>query len=457
MSFHSPIQRLERYVLRESLLPFVLGMGVVTFLFVIDFLFDYLDLILSKGVHPLTVLELFLLSLGWITALSVPCGVLVAALMTFGRLAQDNEITGMRALGVNLGRVIRGPLLGGLLVAVTLTLFNNYILPETNHRLANLTLAIYKKRPAAKIVPGVFIDAFDNYSILVKQVDDRTGELKDITIYDYSQGRIPTTILARSGHMEYLEGGAVLKLDLRNGEIHEVPGEAGEGNYRRGKFEENTIYLRNPGATLQRVERNSRGEREMSIPMMEEEIQRLKGQRRDRLARMDTKAREAGFPSYRAFAEAWFPPRGALARVGGAIAGLLGRKPAAPADTAAAVRRAREALAVDRLDLRSVDRRIDLFRVEIQKKFSIPFACLVFVLVGGPLGIRTRKGGFANMGIAVAFFLAYYLFLIAGQQLAERGFLSPFLAMWLPNILFGLLGVYLTFSVVGWGPSRGMR
>jgi len=107
--------------------------------------------------------------------------------------------------------------------------------------------------------------------------------------------------------------------------------------------------------------------------------------------------------------------------------------------------------------LQSLDRRIDSFKVEIHKKFSIPVACVVFVLVGGPLGIRTRKGGFANMAIAVAFFITYYLFLIAGEQLADRGFLSPFLSMWLPNLVFGALGVYLTVSVVGWGSSRGMR
>ena len=77
--------------------------------------------------------------------------------------------------------------------------------------------------------------------------------------------------------------------------------------------------------------------------------------------------------------------------------------------------------------------------------------------IGAPLGIRTRRGGFANMAIAVAFFMIYYVFLIGGEQLADRGFLSPALAMWLPNLLFGVVGAYLTASVVGIGPSRGMR
>jgi len=79
------------------------------------------------------------------------------------------------------------------------------------------------------------------------------------------------------------------------------------------------------------------------------------------------------------------------------------------------------------------------------------------VLVGAPLGIRTRKGGFANVAIAVAFFIVYYFFLIGGEQLADRRLVSPALAMWMPNIFFGVMGISLTVSVVGWGPSRGMR
>ena len=94
----------------------------------------------------------------------------------------------------------------------------------------------------------------------------------------------------------------------------------------------------------------------------------------------------------------------------------------------------------------------------LKYKFGILyFACVVFVLVGGPLGIRTRRGGFANMAIATAFFIVYYLVLIGGEQLADRLLLSPFVAMWFPNFLFGAVGVYLTVSVMGWGTSRGMR
>jgi lipopolysaccharide export system permease protein len=95
----------------------------------------------------------------------------------------------------------------------------------------------------------------------------------------------------------------------------------------------------------------------------------------------------------------------------------------------------------------STQRQIGTYLVEIHKKYSIPFACIVFVLIGAPLGIITRKGGFGiAAGMSLGFFLIYWVFLIGGEKLADREFLSPFLSMWSANFLLGIAGLYLTFS-----------
>ena len=455
MSFRASPSLLERYILRESVLPFILGFATVTFLFILDFLFDFLDLLIARDVPFPIVMELFVLALGWIVALSFPCGALVAALMTFGRMAQDNEVTAMRAVGVNLLTAMRGPLIASLVLAGLLVAFNNYVLPESNHRFANLRYAIQRKSPAAKIEPGIFIDAFDKASLLVKEINPKTGEMKDITIYDYSQTSIPTTILAKRGHMEYPKGSSTLKLTLEDGEIHEVPGAAAEGKYRRGKFDQHVIYLRQSGTRLEMPDRKNRGQREMNINMMLDEIHQRQHEKAERLTELESRAVKAGFPSYEAFEKIARSPRGMNALLRGAL-GKMGLSKARP-DSTRLDPRVAASLEMGRLEIDNLDRRIDSFRVEIHKKISIPFACVVFVLIGAPLGIRTRRGGFANMAIAVAFFMIYYVFLIGGEQLADRGFLSPALAMWLPNLLFGVVGAYLTASVVGIGPSRGMR
>jgi len=123
------VRILHSYILKQHLF-IAPGFGVVTFILEMDVLFDYLDLVVNRGVPPLVVAQLFLLSLGYIVALSVPCAVLVAVLMTFGRLSQDNEITALRTGGVNLASILVGPLVAAALLASGLTLFNNHVLPR---------------------------------------------------------------------------------------------------------------------------------------------------------------------------------------------------------------------------------------------------------------------------------------------------------------------------------------
>jgi lipopolysaccharide export system permease protein len=82
--------------------------------------------------------------------------------------------------------------------------------------------------------------------------------------------------------------------------------------------------------------------------------------------------------------------------------------------------------------------------VEVQKKFSIPAACLVFVLVGAPLGIRARRSGIAVAFLSILFFIFYYLCLAGGEELADRRLMAPWVAMWTPNIVIGAVGLVLT-------------
>jgi lipopolysaccharide export system permease protein len=96
--------------------------------------------------------------------------------------------------------------------------------------------------------------------------------------------------------------------------------------------------------------------------------------------------------------------------------------------------------------IESNKRQADTYRVEIYKKYSIPFACVVFVLIGAPLGIITKRGGFGvAAGMSLGFFLLYWACLIGGEKLADREFLIPFLSMWMANILLGIVGLFLTF------------
>ena len=175
------MRTLRLYVLRLHLVPWLLGFGVVTYLLQLDFLVDIMDLLVARGIPFRAVGELFVLSMAWMVALSVPCGVLVSTLMTFGRMAQDNEITALKASGINVFRVLLAPLAGAFVLFLGLCVFNGWVLPESNHRLASLMVDISQKRPTVRLVEGVFINDFPGYSLLVRRVIGTTNEMRGVT------------------------------------------------------------------------------------------------------------------------------------------------------------------------------------------------------------------------------------------------------------------------------------
>lgn len=438
---------LRNYILRQHLVPFLLGLGVVTFILEMDVLFDYLDLIVNRGVSAAIVGQLFLLSLGYILALSVPCAVLVAVLMTFGRLSQDNEITALRSSGVNLASVLVGPLLAAVTVAVGLTLFNNYVLPETNHAFAGLLVDISRMRPTVKLQEGVFVNDFPGYNLLVQQVNGRTSEMRGITIYQTNPNGPPTTILAKRGLLRYTPDGGTAVLSLQDGEIHEIPAEeAHEGarKYRRLVFKTHTLYIPGVGGMLERTIGGARSDREMSAADLLAERDKFQAQYQLERARRVERLQLLGVSEddFRRFAPD--QPQWLIALM--STLRLIGfrRDPVEQlGERTAAIRNEIEMWAIER---DAMMRRIATLSVEFHKKFSLPAACVVFVLVGAPIGMRVRRAGPAVAFVSIAFFLFYYLCLVGGEELANRLLLPPWLAMWLANLVIGWFGVRWTLE-----------
>jgi len=415
---------LNTYILKEHLGPFLFGFFVITFVLVMDFVIDIMDLIIDKGLQVWTILEIFGLNLAWILALSLPMAVLVATLMAFGRLSADNEITAIKSSGTSLYTIIAPALVASALVAIGLVLFNNLVLPDFNHRARLLMSDVSKKRPTLTFKAGIFIDEFPGYNILIKKVDERRSQLEGITIYDHRNGQSPTTIAAKRGALEFSPDGEVLRLDLYDGEIHEVD-QADPRKYRRVVFRKHTLYIRDVGTKLVRSSSDYRGDREMSASMMHQKIAEIEPEIEGHRQRMNELARKG---------------------IDELVSGNMkpDRFMALKANQATRNRLQAEERAIDHLD-----RQINSYLVEIHKKFSIPAACIVFVLIGAPLGIMVRRGGIAiGVGLSLGFFMLYWAFLIGGEELADRQIISPFWAMWSPNILIGGIGVYLVRHMV---------
>ncbi len=425
---------------------------MITFVLFVNFLLRAIDRFLGKGLDLLTILEYLFLNLAWILALSVPMAVLLATLMTFGRLSEDNEINAMRASGIGFLTIMRAPILFGIIITSVLIYFNNFILPEMNFKARLLSGDIYRKRPDMSIEPGVFLDNLPDYSMIVGgKLGD--GTMEDVRIFSKGNKEAQTSIHASSGNLNTLEDAFLLT--LYNGEIHEL-GQKDYTNYRRIIFDKHQINIPAKDLLLNRRDSTNRSDREMTVPMIQNKINSY-----EKRLRIVYKRLSGNF--YRTFGDSTVPNSVADGEI--MIANALDSiKNQDLLSRAQIIKKEKRIKNLDRQLknefnlIKSYKKSQNKYGVEIHKKFSIPVACILFVLLGAPLGVMSKKGGFAiSTGLSFGFFLIYYVLLIGGEEMADRTFLSPAVGMWSPNLIILLIAVYLLIHTVRENAPIGIK
>ncbi len=424
---------ISKYILKEHLGPFLFGLGTITFIFMLNIVFRDIGRLFGKGLPAIVIIEFFVFNLAWVVALAVPMAVLISTLMAFGRLSGDNEIAMLKASGVNLYRLIAPLFVIAIVLAVFMAKFNDSVLPHFNFKVRQLYSDISRKKPTIALEPHVFYEEIDNYSILVHDIHEKTNRLEHVIINDNSDAKFKRTIIAEYGDLSFSEEQEMMILTLYDGELHEVEKDNFEA-YRRLQFERQVFSIPVPNMTLKRGDNQHRGDREKTAAMMWDDIHRQK----EAIARREEQIKNIVNPFLRSYFFRFF-------------AGDSIHHEKINTVTESGLR---PRYMVQRLDsetkiLLSYKKAINRLRVEIEKKYSIPVACIVFVLVGAPLGVMARQGGLAmGGGLSLTFFLIYWTFLIGGEQLADRGLVNPVIAMWIPNVLVGAAGIYLVIHTV---------
>jgi lipopolysaccharide export system permease protein len=493
---------LRGYLLRQHALPFVFAVTALTSFELLRQIARKLGDLIGKGLPWTVIVEFFLLTIPFLIAITLSMSVLVAVLYTMSRMTGDRELTAIRAGGVSLGQLLRPLLTAAALVALVSFLFGDQVLPRTNHRLRTLMTDIYRQKPTFSLKEHV-INEVQKGRVLLRsaQIDYATYRLRDVTLYHLvDQTR---TIYADSGYLAFAPNQEDLQLTLYQGAIHEFDREDPRVFQQTG-FTRQTVLIRGVGTEFVRREGDDyRGDREMGICQLEDVVLAA---RREAVA-IGRQAEEAatnglrGLVRLQALAPDTTPPRlrrSLYCRALGVLGRWLGpaeleaqqgsrpappRREAAPQaarqdsgsrplpprlqepqrrDLAGAVtpqaRPANVRLLRERAHAAQV--REAVYLVELHKKYSIPAACIVFVLVGVPLAVRFPRGGIGLvMGAGMGIFALYYIGLIAGETLANRLIVSPFLAMWGSNILMTIVGVLGLWWVrkEGTAPRRGRR
>jgi lipopolysaccharide export system permease protein len=399
----------------------------------------HFDKIVGKGLHWTVILEFYGLCIPFILATSMPMAVLVSTLWAFGRLSSDNEIVAMKASGVSLYAIVRPLLLAAFLLTVIMTWFNNKVLPESNYLFRSILLDISFKKPTLEIKEGTLMDDLSGYSLLVQRIDRQKSRLYDVTIYDNTSEGAPRTILANEGDMYFSDDRKDLILELKDGEIHLVDPE-NMRNYQRVEFQKQTIAIKGVGSQFQRREHGSyRSDREMSSEMMINEVKK----NRERILSIRADIEDIILTE----ADTIFQPPDSRELVSDTNGVQISRT----SEESKVQYTGKNIHTINKKEkeIAALVKRNNQLMVEIHKKYSIPFASIIFILLGIPLRLNFRSGGAGTVIVlSLITFLSYYIFLVGGENLGDRGFVHPFLAMWAPNLLFGGFGIALLFKTV---------
>jgi len=403
---------LERYILKENFKPFVVSLMVTTFVMLLDKIIDLLNLIIEKHLDIVTIVSIFGLSLPFILALTIPMAILLASIMSFGRLSVDNELIAFKSCGINIYTLLKPTVIAALFISFFMVYFNNAVLPETNHILKNMMIKANYRRPATAIVPGTF-NTMKNYTIYVKErIDD---ELFGILIYNREKTKFPQTISAEWGRIELANGGNSLKAILYNGQMHERD-QKNSDKYNISEFKMFTLNLPDLGFKMNKEGTDYRGDRELSSNAMQEIVDERKIKIEEIQLEID--------------------------KIQLSITEINSNDDE-PFDKNKLKKH------YNRLNLKqdkvvTLESDIRKYQVEIHKKYAIAFACVIFVLIGAPIGMMTKTSGVGmSFSVSAIVFLIYYGALTLGEELADKGVVSPFLAMWISNIVFSIIGIYL--------------
>jgi lipopolysaccharide export system permease protein len=433
---------LNRHLLRTTAGPFVFGFCVVTFVLMIDILYRYVELFVTRGVSFWTATEVLILSLGHMFALSIPMAVLIGVLMGVGQLAADHEITAMKASGIGLYAILRPLLAGALVLTLGMMAYNHYVLPDWNHKLANLLYDIKHVRPMMEIREQLFTELNDRITIYVKSKDEKTNRIEQVIILEKDgPGDVaPTMTTAAWGTIVPLHDRDAMRIELHDGEIHDLPDDSDLSRYTITRFNSHNLNIRDMERDLQESNRTSRGDREMDLGALLAAARREAGERRQTEARSRELAGSLARRQWRLLDPA---ARGEmLGERRTAAAPDLAQRRNLLRGTRQEVQRAARSAGFQENVVRSQRARENSYMVEFHKKFAIPVACLVFVLLGLPMAVSTaRSGRGVSLSLALGLYLVYYLFLIGGEKLADRGRLDPAVAMWLANVTLTLIGI----------------
>lgn len=462
------VKRLYRYMLRSYVPLLLMTFFICLFIVLMQFLWRYIDDLVGKGLSIDVIGELFFYAALTMVPMALPLAILLASLMIFGNLGEKFELTAMKASGISLLKVMSPLIILISFIAVGAFFFQNNVLPVAQTKMWTLLYSMRQKSPELEIPEGVFYTQIPGYNFYVESKDRDSGTLFNMMIYDVSRGfDNARVILADSGHLKSADDKAHLFLQLYNGEQFENlrdNGSYSQSNqpYRSENFDLKEILLAFDANFTRMDEAGMRNQYVgKNMTQLQATIDSV-GLRVDSIGAVYAKEiKERPYINVTPVSTRWVNGKAQEVRIPYPAASVKSYN----IDSVfyADLHRTRNYLtsAIRRVqtikqeyEFRSFvmeEDRVTIRRhgIEMHRKFTLSFACLVFFFIGAPLGAIIRKGGIGTpLVISVLLFIFYYIIDNTGFKFARDGKTAVWEGVWLSSFVLLPLGVFLTYKAM---------
>jgi len=458
------MKRLHLYIIKRFIGPLIVTLLISLFVLLMQFLWVYLDDLVGKGLEMNIIAEFLIYTLAMLMPMALPLSMLLASIMTFGDMGENNELLAMKAAGISLFRIMKPVIVVSIILSIGAFEFSNRVIPVSYKKLIALMASIRQMRPEIVVKEGVFSNDIDNFSIKVGRKSNDGSMLYDIMIYDHrNDAGNETVTVADSGTMKITSDKRYMVLNLYSGETHaEIQTSSRENSgypTRTDKFKSQTIYSKLQGMELERKDES----------IFRNQFRALNNKQLQYF--VDSISKQVEISNTEQSLTLSYP-----APISIAMSALVHKDvvknpeirlkkyvdidsvlqntilPVRKQLIETALTNARNNMhsirQADEMNVANI-RMLNRFDTEWHKKYTYSIACLIFFFIGAPLGAIIRKGGLGMpLVVSVMLFIFYWVISTTGEKYVREAASGLWFGVWFSTLIFLPAGVFLTYKAV---------
>lgn len=460
-------KKLDKLLLKAFVGPFIATFFITLLVLLLQFFWLYIDDFVGKGLDVSIILKFVWYQTASLVPLALPLALLLSSIMTFGSLGESFELVAIKSSGISLLRFMRPVFIISIFISGIAFLFSNFIIPVAFLKSRTLLADITYAKPAFDLKEGVFYDGLSGFAIKVGKKEPNDSIIRDVIIYEQSNNLQDNFIVAKSGVMRTSPNKRYLEFNLKDGWRYQERGGGGhyteKTEYIRLGFEEykKQFDLSSFQLSLTPDSVNRNNEKVYSMRQLNKAIDSLEkgnNQLREQLTKGTYSTFKFGTyidsARNKKVKKDVLNPKDKQDSLWKNAKNLSQLLPDSARDNVnqqaeSHINSMQTGLESMILTMKDKDKILRRHKIEWHRKIVLSLACMIFFLIGAPLGSIIRKGGLGTPLIAaIAFFMVFYFSASTGERFAKEGSMTPIMGMWLPVMILLPISIFLTYKAM---------